>query len=192
MLSDSDIERLVEAGVPLVTTARLPSASYALAEHGPIDLEIEMLGPTLLQPWLEEPRGELAGFSEEIDERHDEVAADTEMNVQRLLDADVQMFVGTDSGVHGIFPGASLHQEIRLLVELGMSPLQVLRAATSQPGRFLDPTGTIGRIAPGARADLLVVRGNPAEDIKVLTEIDAVYLGGVRLDRHPLAASGRR
>ncbi len=186
VLSDDDVQRLVAAGVPFVTTVRLPSASYELAADGPIALETEMYHPSLLQPWLENPRWELSGFSEEIDRRHDEVAAETEGNFRKLSDAGARMFVGTDSGVHGIFPGASLHREMRLLVRLGMSPVDVLRAVTSEPGAFLDPTGRIGRVAPGSRADLLLVRGNPSEDINALAAIEAVFVGGVRLERHGL------
>ena len=166
VLSDDDVQQLVAAGVPLVTTVRLPSATYELAADGPITLEAEMYGPALLRPWLENPRWELRGFSEEIDRRHAEVAAETETNFRKLLDAGVRMFVGTDSGVHGIFPGASLHREMRLLVRLGMSPSDVLRAATSEPGTFLDPESGIGRVAAGSRADLLLVRGNPLEEYR--------------------------
>ena len=145
-----------------------------------------MYDPSLLQPWLDNPRWELPGFSEGIDRRHDEVAAETEGNFRKLSGAGARIFVGTDSGVHGIFPGASLHREMRLLVRLGMSPVEVLRAVTSEPGAFLDPDGGIGRVAPGSRADLLLVRGNPSEDINALAAIEAVFVGGVRLERHGL------
>ena len=97
--------------------------------------------------------------------------------------AGMQIFVGTDSGVHGVFPGASLHREIETLVELGMPALQVLRSATSAPADFLDPKVTFGRIAPGQRADLLLVRGDPSVDIDALSEIDEVFLAGARLSR---------
>ena len=143
-----------------------------------------MYEPELLQPWLDEPKWNLQGFSEEIDRRPGEVAAETAANFRRLLAAGTRMFVGTDSGVHGVFPGASLHREMQLLVELGMSPLEVLKAATSAPAAFLDADGAFGRIAPGQRADLLLVRGNPAADIEALTAIDEVFLDGVRLRRH--------
>lgn len=186
VLSDDDIQRIVAAGVPLVTTVRLPSASYELAGDGPIDLETEMYGPALLQPWLDNPSWELPGFSDEIDRRHVEVAAETETNFRKLLVAGATMFVGTDSGVHGSFPGASLHREMRLLVRLGMSPIDALRAVTSEPGTFLDPKGGIGRVAPGSRADLLLVRGDPTEDIDALAAIEAVFVGGVRLRRQGL------
>ena len=213
VLSDDDVQRLVAAGVPFVTTVRLPSASYELAADGPIALETEMYHPSLLQPWLENPRWELSGFSEEIDRRHDEVAAETEgmpapgfptPKLQRPPCGDERarglprphagarisfLFVGispTPGARAGSFPGASLHREMRLLVRLGMSPVDVLRAVTSEPGAFLDPTGRIGRVSPGSRADLLLVRGNPSEDINALAAIEAVFVGGVRLERHGL------
>ena len=186
VLTDDQAEHLAMSGVPFVTTARLVSASHDLARRGPTRLELQMYGPGLLQPWLDEPRWELPGFSEEIDRRGPEVAADTAANVRTLLAAGVSLFVGTDSGVHGVFPGASLHLEMRLLVELGMPPLDVLRAATSVPAAFLDPSGGIGRIASGYRADLLLVRGDPTEDIADLAAIEEVFIGGVRLRRHGL------
>ncbi len=107
----------------------------------------------------------------------------TEANLRMLLVAGALLFVGTDSGVHGVFPGSSTHREIRLLVSLGMSPTQALQAATSGPAAFLDPDGGFGRIAPGQRADLLFVRGDPTEDIDALAEIEEVFVGGRRLQR---------
>lgn len=146
-----------------------------------------MFGPDLLDPWIEAPEWELEGFSEEIDRTHDSVARETRDNVRRLLEAGVPLLVGTDSGVHGVFPGASIHEEIRTLVELGMPPLRALEAATSAPAAFLDPSGSFGRIAPGQRADLLLVNGDPVADIAALSNIEAVFLEGVRLDRIPIS-----
>ena len=190
VLTDDQAAHLAASGVPFVTTARLVSASHDLARQGATLLEQQMYGPWLLQPWLDEPRWDLPGFSEEIDRRATEVAADTAANVRKLLTAGVLLFVGTDSGVHGVFPGASLHLEMRLLVELGMSPLDVLRAATSAPAAFLDPSGRIGTIAVGQRADLLLVRGDPTEEIADLAAIEEVFLGGVRLRRYGLSGNG--
>ena len=190
VLTDDQVAHLATAGVPFVTTARLVSASHDLARQGATSLEQQMYGPRLLQPWLDEPRWELPGFSEEIDRRATEVAADTAANVRKLLAAGVPLFVGTDSGVHGVFPGASLHLEMRLLVDLGMLPLDVLRAATSAPAAFLDPSGRIGTIANGQRADLLLVRGDPTEEIADLAAIEEVFVGGVRLRRYGLSSEG--
>ena len=102
----------------------------------------------------------------------------------------VWLLVGTDSGVHGVFPGASLHSELRTLVRLGMEPLAALRAATSRPADFLDPAATFGRIAPGQRADLLLVRGDPSIRMEALSEIEEVLLAGRRLLRTDAPAGG--
>lgn len=184
LLTNEQVARLVASGVPVVTTVRLVSATRELANDGPIPLERQMYGAELLQPWLDEPEWNLPGFSKEVDSRAAEVAADTAANFRKLHAAGMPMLVGTDSGVHGVFPGASLHREMRLLVELGMSPSEVLRAATSAPAAFLDPGRTFGRIASGQRADLLLVRGNPLDDIEALATIEEVLIGGVRLRRH--------
>ena len=110
----------------------------------------------------------------------------TAANVRALLAAGAELLVGTDSGVHGVFPGASLHRELRVLVRLGMAPIEALRAATSAPAAFLDPKGRFGfgRIAVGQRADLLLVRGDPTQDITALSAVDGVWLAGARLTRH--------
>ena len=76
---------------------------------------------------------------------------------------------------------------MRLLVELGMSPLDVLRAARSAPAAFLDPSGRIGTVASGQRADLLLVQGDPTEEIADLAAIEEVFGGGVRLRRYGLS-----
>jgi imidazolonepropionase-like amidohydrolase len=183
LLTEEHVERLRDARVPFVSTVRLISASHELAERGPGKLEQAMYGPKLLEPWLDEPAWDLPGFSEEIDARWAEARDGTRANFRALHAAGIPVFAGTDSGVHGVFPGASLHQEIRTLVDLGMSPLEALRAATSAPAEFLDETGGFGRIAPGQRADLLLVRGDPSHDIEALSEIEEVFLNGMRLHR---------
>ena len=185
-LTDAQARRIAATGVPVATTVRMISASYELAAYGPTALEQELYDPALLQPWRDDPRWNLPGFSEEIDQRHDEVAADTAANLRALAAAGAPLLVGTDSGVHGVFPGSSLHREMRLLVTLGMTPSDVLRAATSAPAAFLDPDGRFGKIAPGWRADLLLVRGDPTRNIDALSAIAEVWLGGVRLQRHGL------
>jgi len=186
LLSEDQIARILDAGLPVMTTVRMVSAGRRLAERGPTELERQMFETTLLGPWMAEPAWNLEGFSEEFDRRQPEVAEITQTNFERLLKAGVPLLVGTDSGVHGVFPGASLHAELQLLVELGMPPIEALRSATSRPASFLDPSADFGRIAAGQRADLLLVRGNPTEDIAAVSAIEDVFVDGVRLDRRPV------
>jgi imidazolonepropionase-like amidohydrolase len=79
---------------------------------------------------------------------------------------------------------ATRRLEIEALVGLGIPAEEVLAAATSRATAFLDPSGCFGRVAPGQRADLLLVRGDPTTDITALGDIEAVWLEGVRIARH--------
>jgi imidazolonepropionase-like amidohydrolase len=103
--------------------------------------------------------------------------------VRRLHEAGVPLFIGTDGGSPGVFPGAGIHRELALLVSLGIPPADALRAATSAPADFMDPARSFGRIAPGQRADLLLVRGDPLTRIEATADIDMVLKDGVAIDR---------
>lgn len=107
-------------------------------------------------------------------------------NVAKLRAAGVTVLVGSDSPNIGHFAGASLHVEIRTLVESGMTPGEALRAATWENARFLaGDSADFGEIAPGKRADLLLVGGDPLADPGVLDDVRLVTLDGRRLERHP-------
>jgi tetratricopeptide (TPR) repeat protein len=75
------------------------------------------------------------------------------------------MMAGTDAMGIGTVGGFSLHEELRNLVESGLSPYEALRTATSNPARFLETT-EFGTIAVGARADLLLLEANPLVDVR--------------------------
>ena len=69
-------------------------------------------------------------------------------------------------------------QEFSRMVELGMSPMDAIKSATSRPAEMLDMAGPIGVIAPGAYADVVAVTGEPLRDIKVLENMQFVMKGG--------------
>jgi imidazolonepropionase-like amidohydrolase len=97
----------------------------------------------------------------------------------RALDrAGCGLLLGTDAGNPFVFDGFSVHEELELLVRAGLSPYAALRAATASPARALGEESRLGRVAPGLEADLLVVRGNPLEDITRTREIVAVISRG--------------
>ena len=89
---------------------------------------------------------------------------------------------GTDAPNPGTTYGASLHGELEMYVEDGLTPVEALTAATSAPAQAFHISDR-GRIAPGLRADLLLVNGHPDEDIKATRNIQAVYKAGIQLDR---------
>lgn len=102
-----------------------------------------------------------------------------------LHQAGVPILAGTDAadvGVLGTAHGVSLHQELSLLVECGLTPTQALTAATSSAAdKFRLPDR--GRIAPGRQADLVLIDGDPTRTISDSLSIDRVWRRGEALDR---------
>jgi len=108
--------------------------------------------------------------------------------VRALRAAGVSILAGTDASNPGTAHGASLHHELRLLIEAGLTPLEALTAATAAPAaRF--GLADRGRISPGLLADLVLVDGDPSRDITATTAITGVWRRGARLDRGGYAAA---
>lgn len=95
---------------------------------------------------------------------------------QKALKAGVKIVFGTDMG--GIPWTEPIAQEFPRMVELGMSPMNAIKSATSRPAEMLDMAGQIGIIAPGAYADVIAVDGDPLLDIKLLENVRFVMKGG--------------
>jgi imidazolonepropionase-like amidohydrolase len=107
-------------------------------------------------------------------------------NVRRLHRAGVTILAGDDAASDLAAIGASLHGELELLTLAGLSPAEALRAATGGPAaafRLADR----GRITPGARADLVLVNGNPLADIRATRDIDRIFRNGFEVSRTPPA-----
>jgi len=107
-----------------------------------------------------------------------------------LHEAGAPLLAGTDAGeLPGLVPGADLHRELEVLVASGLSPLEALRSATSVPGAYLFPEGPpVGVIREGARADLVLLRADPLEDISNTRTVDGVIVRGHVLSRVDLDA----
>lgn len=111
------------------------------------------------------------------------------LNTRLLHEAGVRVLAGTDIGNPFLVPGASLHDELALLVdEAGFSPLDALRAATIAPARTFAMQDSLGAIAVGQLADLVLLDRNPLDDIRATTSIHGVLLDGAYLDRGALDA----
>ncbi len=103
--------------------------------------------------------------------------------VSALRRAGVSILAGTDAPAPSLVHGLSLHHELELLVLSGLTPLEALAAATSEPARafgFHDR----GRIAAGIRADLLLINGDPTVNITATRDIVGVWKLGVRYSRY--------
>ena len=103
--------------------------------------------------------------------------------LRAFREAGVPLLAGTDALVPMIIPGESLHDELDLLVAAGLSRIDALRSATRTPAEIFPRFGDLGLVAPGRAANLLLVRGNPVEDLGVLRRPEAVIVEGRFLDR---------
>jgi imidazolonepropionase-like amidohydrolase len=101
--------------------------------------------------------------------------------VEKGAEGGVPILAGTDAGNPGVFQGYSLHRELVLLTQAGVSHWTALAAATTVPGRFLDAPFGLRR---GARANLLVLDASPLDDIRHTQDIHRVIYHGRVVDRH--------
>lgn len=104
--------------------------------------------------------------------------------VRSLVKAGALLLAGTDPSNATVVHGATLHRELELLVQSGLTPIQALTAATKSTADTFQLKDR-GRIVPGRRADLLLVRGDPTRDVTATRDILHVWRSGVELERAP-------
>lgn len=103
-----------------------------------------------------------------------------------MQQAGVGILAGTDEVSPFVAPGFSLHDELLLLVESGLTTMQALQTATLNPARFLNKTTEFGTIERGRLADLILLDANPLLDIRNTQKINSVVVNGRLLDRQTL------
>jgi imidazolonepropionase-like amidohydrolase len=106
--------------------------------------------------------------------------------IAAMRQAGVPILTGTDAPMPGVYPGFSLHEEMAMLVDAGLTPREALRAATFEPARFLGIAGAAGAVDVGMRADLVLLDADPTRDIRNSTRINAVIFDGRLLRRADL------
>lgn len=186
-IPDEDVDTIAGFGIPMVPTIVVfdNAADISNKPFEPTRLEREV-GPS----WIFEAYNEDLGEAKVGPVMTDwlahlrEVRPDWDDNVSRLHRAGVAMITGSDFQP-GLFPGPSLHRELDLLHKAGVPAVDVLRAATLHPARFLsgsdDPD--FGSVQPGKRADLVLVGGDPIANLSAVHDVQDVIVGGVRLNR---------
>jgi imidazolonepropionase-like amidohydrolase/ABC-type multidrug transport system permease subunit len=97
--------------------------------------------------------------------------------------AGVLLVTGSDAGNFLVFHGSTVQREIELWVAAGIPPAVALQAATGNAARLLRAENRIGTIEKGKEASLLVVDGNPLQDVRALSSISVVFLKGERVNR---------
>jgi imidazolonepropionase-like amidohydrolase len=181
--ANADIARRVaERGVFVIATLAIPDGFLQGRARLRDDPRFQgRLSAALLDHLTRPFTAPLAGDSP--DELRANYAAHRD-GVRSLVQAGATLVAGTDASAAGTpaAHGISIHREIELLTEAGLSPLQVLRAATSNPAEAFSLPDR-GRIVVGRRADLVMVRGNPIDDITATRDIVRVWRAGVALRR---------
>jgi imidazolonepropionase-like amidohydrolase/ABC-type multidrug transport system permease subunit len=188
-IPDNLLERMAREGVYLDPTLAVAEA-YALYFGGKPDV----LNHSLVQQVV--PARLLKGTREFVTSGKGADAAKAELfqhaletaraNLLRAWKAGVPLVMGSDSGNPMVFHGPSLHHELQLWVEAGIPVTVALQAATVNAAKLLGAQQRIGAIRPGMDADLLLVDGNPIQEIAATERISLVVFKGERIRRAEL------
>jgi imidazolonepropionase-like amidohydrolase len=185
-LTDALAERLAAQHVPVAPTlAVFDNIDRQVSHERPLSaLTHEVAGPEMIDalehmPVLDLPEAFMAWFDAVHAHRQDKFD-----NVARLKAHGVTLLVGSDSPNLGMFAGATFHDELEAMVKAGLTPGEVLHAATGVNAETLGFPDA-GRVALGRTADLLLVRGDPTAEIAAIHQIEGVWLGGAALVRTP-------
>lgn len=165
------IKNAIRAGVTTIEHAYMLDAEA-------VELMLEkgtFLVPTLIAPRLilEQP-GSVPDY---MISKVEKIIDDHSVSFRMALDAGVPIAAGTDAGTPFNVPGL-LANELDLMVSNGMTPKEAIRSATIMAAKAVKADSLIGSIEQGKLADLLVVRGNPLENIEVLKEPQYVFIAG--------------
>lgn len=108
--------------------------------------------------------------------------------VRAFKKAGVPIVAGTDAGSSGVVWGFSLHDELELLEEAGLTPVEALASATRLPATWLGIDSVVGTVEAGKFADLILLDANPLNDIKNTRKISGVFVNGRWLDKARISA----
>jgi len=117
-------------------------------------------------------------YSEVDSSLHSEYLAVLEKMLLALYEAGVPLMSGTDTPLPIMIPGFALHEELEVMVDIGLSPYDVLKTSTYNPAMYLGELDEFGTIEVGKRADLVLLKANPLEDITNTQLIDGVMVRG--------------
>jgi imidazolonepropionase-like amidohydrolase len=103
-------------------------------------------------------------------------------NLKKLVDAGVKYGFGTDTGPPGRFPGYFEHLEMQLMADAGLTPTQIIQAATKNGAEFLGVSKDLGTLENGKWADLIVLGRNPLDNIQNTRSIEMVLIAGKKVN----------
>ena len=179
-------------------------AAFKLAQTAPIDMITHVpldkdLDDASVTQMLNEKRISIPTLSmmkaifEKL-HREGEDYSHARASVRAMYTAGIPILAGTDANAAARAPanvphGESIHTELELLVEAGLSNVDALKAATSLPAQYFGLHDR-GVIEPGCRADLILIADDPIKDIRATREIRRIWCGGIEYEVEPPKANG--
>jgi imidazolonepropionase-like amidohydrolase len=191
-IPDSVLARMAQQGIyydPTLGVAEAYANYYSARSDA---LNSSLVQQTVLTSVLKDTREFLTG-GKSLDAAKAEIFAhgfeQAKANLIRAWKTGVPLAMGTDAGNPTVFPGPSMHHELQLWVQAGIPAEVALEAATVNNAKLVRASDRIGAIRPGLRANLLLVDGNPLEDIRATERISLVIYEGERISRGSLFES---
>jgi len=173
------------AGAAVVPTQTLlenlatPKGGAELADARP---QLRFVPPRLRAEYIARKDGLLEQTSEDVMARAEDYLELRRRLIRALHDGGVDVLLGSDAPRVFNVPGFSAHRELAAMVRAGRSPYEALRAGTALAARFFGAEGRFGTVTVGAAADLVLVEGNPLDDIAAAGAIQGVMVRGRWLD----------
>lgn len=113
-----------------------------------------------------------------VERQEARLLATANANLRRCFERGVPLALGTDAGMPGVLPGPAVHREMELWVRAGIPPLEVIAAATAGGSAAVGRATTAGTLTPGMEADLVLLDGDPIQDISATRRVAAVLKAG--------------
>ena len=184
-VDDEFVSALKSSGVCLTPTL-MREVSTFVYESTPEFFSDPLFQKHANQEWvtqLKEPARQQAMKSSTSAQRYKTALEVASRNLKRLSDAGVPISLGTDTGPTGRFQGYFELMELELMVKAGLTPRQVLAAATRDAARCLKVDNELGSLEPGKWADFVVLDASPLDNIANVRRIDSVWIAGNRVTR---------
>ncbi len=179
---------MAQNGVFVVPTLHIGNVlSYLDQVDHSNDPNLSLIGQGIQETYQGRIKSAMGASKEAIENRHN-LHQKFRTLIPKLQKAGVKLLAGSDGGAYNsyVYPGYSLHQELAIMVESGLTPLEALQTATLNGTEFFDLSADLIKVKNGSTTDLLILTGNPLENIKNTQAIDGLILNGKYLSKGDL------